>query len=170
MNGSSAAATCPPNRSRSSSSTRTSPQRPRRCLRSKRPETPTTSPTSWRYTTSDDLTTGWIVVACPKESLWRRFCQAIELPNLSDDPRFESFALRDANRGELLPILEARLRTRPSVEWLAAFSTHGVPAAAVNDIAEAFDDPQAIARGAIQESSHPELGLVRQVASPFRFD
>src|SRR5919198_5609343 len=56
MSGSSAAATYPPNRSRSSSSTRTSAHRPRRCSRTKRPETPTTSPTSWRYTTSADLT------------------------------------------------------------------------------------------------------------------
>jgi len=112
---------------------------------------------------------GWIIIACPKQSLWRRLCEAIGLPDLPDDARFESFATRDEHRDTLLPILEERLRSRTSAEWLEILSAHGVPAGPVNDIATAFDDAQALARGATQESMHPVLGPIRQPASPFRF-
>ena len=40
----------------------------------------------------------------------------------------------------------------------------------MNDVAAALADPQAVAREAIVEISHPVLGTVREVASPLRFD
>jgi len=38
----------------------------------------------------------------------------------------------------------------------------------VNDVATALEDPQARARGDVVEFEHPDLGTVRQVASPLR--
>ncbi|MGZ4401205.1 MAG: CaiB/BaiF CoA transferase family protein, partial [Gaiellaceae bacterium] len=78
---------------------------------------------------------GWIVVACPKQALWERLCRAIELPELSEDPSFTTFQLRDRNREELLAALEQRFRTKPSGDWLDALAAAGVPCAPVNDIA-----------------------------------
>jgi crotonobetainyl-CoA:carnitine CoA-transferase CaiB-like acyl-CoA transferase len=111
---------------------------------------------------------GWMVVACPKQSLWERFCEAIGRPDLAADPRFSDFAGRDRHRDELVPELEAVLRERTTAEWLVLFERDGVPAAAVNDVEAALRDPQAEARGAVVEIEHPSLGLVRQVASPLR--
>jgi crotonobetainyl-CoA:carnitine CoA-transferase CaiB-like acyl-CoA transferase len=113
---------------------------------------------------------GWIVVACPKQSLWERFCGAIGRPDLLDDERYSTFAGRDQNRDRLLPELEAALLSRSTAEWIAVFGSAGVPAAPVNDVAAALDDAQAAARGAVAEFEHPELGTVRGVATPLRFD
>jgi crotonobetainyl-CoA:carnitine CoA-transferase CaiB-like acyl-CoA transferase len=44
----------------------------------------------------------------------------------------------------------------------------GVPVGRVNDVGEALEDPQTVARGAVVEYEHPNLGTVRQVASPLR--
>jgi len=111
---------------------------------------------------------GWIVVACPKPKFWERFCGAIERPELAADERFADFAARDRNRDELTPLLERALVERTSAEWLAIFAAAGVPSAPVNDVATALEDPQARARGDVVEFEHPDLGTVRQVASPLR--
>ncbi len=118
------------------------------------------------FETSD----GWIVVACPKQALWERFCHAIGRPDLAEDERFRTFALRNDNRDRLLPELETELARRNTAEWLELLGEAGVPAAPVNDVAAALADPQVAARRGVVESEHPILGLVRQVASPLRLD
>ena len=113
---------------------------------------------------------GWIMVACPKQRLWEKFCDAIGHPELPVDPRFVDFAARDRNRDELVPLLTGILRGRSTGEWLVEMAAHGVPSGPVNDVQGAFDDPQAVARGDVVEYDHPTLGVVRGPASPFRLD
>ena len=111
---------------------------------------------------------GWIVVACPKPKFWDRFCDAIGRPELAGEERFADFAARDRNRDELTPLLEQALASRTSAEWLEIFAAADVPSAAVNDVATALRDVQALAREDVVELEHPDLGTVRQVASPLR--
>jgi crotonobetainyl-CoA:carnitine CoA-transferase CaiB-like acyl-CoA transferase len=113
---------------------------------------------------------GWIVVACPKESLWARLCAALGRTDLASDARFATFAARAENREELLDELFAIFRTRSTADWLALLEGAGVPVAPVNDVAAALADPQVAARSVLGEFEHPVLGTVRQVASPLRVD
>jgi crotonobetainyl-CoA:carnitine CoA-transferase CaiB-like acyl-CoA transferase len=114
---------------------------------------------------------GWVVVACPKQTLWEKLCGALDRPDLvGADGSYATFADRDANRVELLQELETEFATRPTEEWLETLTAAGVPCAPVNAIAEAIQDPQAAARGAIVEHDHPVLGRVRAVGSPFVID
>jgi crotonobetainyl-CoA:carnitine CoA-transferase CaiB-like acyl-CoA transferase len=111
---------------------------------------------------------GWLVVACPKESLWRGLCEAIEQPPLAQDERFVDLAGRDANRNELIPILKRAFAARPVGEWVERLTARGVPCAPVNDVAGALADPQAGAREAVVAYEHPVLGEVRTVDAPIR--
>ena len=113
---------------------------------------------------------GWIVIACPKERFWQALCAGLGRPELADDPRFADFAARLAHREELVGVLGAELATRPTAEWLGILGREGVPCAPVNDVAEALEDPQAVARERVVAYEHPRLGTVRQVASPLRVD
>ncbi|HUY72110.1 MAG TPA: CoA transferase [Gaiellaceae bacterium] len=110
----------------------------------------------------------WIVVACPKQKFWELLCDVLGRPELVSDPRFLGFAARDAHRQELLAILDQAFARRSTAEWLEALAASGVPSAPVNDVTEAFLDPQVEARGGIVEIEHPRLGTVRQVATPLR--
>jgi crotonobetainyl-CoA:carnitine CoA-transferase CaiB-like acyl-CoA transferase len=103
---------------------------------------------------------GWIVVACPKQKFWERLCEAIERPELAGE--FPTFADRDRRRDELEPILEDVFRGRTSGEWLAVLAGASVPSAPVNGVVEA------LAEARLVEYEHPQLGTVRQVASPLR--
>jgi crotonobetainyl-CoA:carnitine CoA-transferase CaiB-like acyl-CoA transferase len=112
---------------------------------------------------------GWIVVACPKQSLWVSLCETLGHPELHEDARFADFALRDRNRDELIPLLEPLFRAATTTELIERLTPRGVPCAPVNDIATALQDPQVLARDAVIDIEHPTLGHVRQVATPLRF-
>jgi crotonobetainyl-CoA:carnitine CoA-transferase CaiB-like acyl-CoA transferase len=113
---------------------------------------------------------GWIMVACPKQRLWERFCEAIGRPELTRDPRFIDFADRDRHRETLVPLLADVLSARTTAAWLEQLAAYGVPSAPVNDVRAALDDPHAAARADVVSYEHPVLGEVRGPASPFRLN
>ena len=113
---------------------------------------------------------GHINVAVGSDSQFRRFCEALEAPELADDPRFLTNAMRQAARDILNVEIERRLARRTRAEWLARLEQHGIPAGPILDLAEAFSDPLASARGMRVEVEHPVAGRVSQVGSPWKID
>jgi crotonobetainyl-CoA:carnitine CoA-transferase CaiB-like acyl-CoA transferase len=110
---------------------------------------------------------GHLVVACAKESLWRKLCAALGEPELADDERFADFAARNRHRDVLLPHLKKLFGRRTVAEWTELLVAAGIPCAPVNDIDAALADEQARARGALVQYDHPVLGEVATVASPY---
>ncbi|WP_114313214.1 CaiB/BaiF CoA transferase family protein [Thermus caldifontis] len=110
---------------------------------------------------------GWLVLAVGNDEQFARLCQALDLPDLLK--RFPTNAERVEAREEVVEALSAVLRTHPRAYWLQRCKEAGTPAAPVNDLAEAFQDPQAQARGAIWSLSHPLLGPLPTLANPLRF-
>jgi len=108
---------------------------------------------------------GAIAVAVGSERQWPRFCRAIGLPALADEPRFASNGDRVSNRGELIATLAARFAERASGDWLTALDAAEIPAGPINDVAAAFESPWAAGRTV--ELEHPRLGRTRQVRPPF---
>ncbi len=123
------------------------------------------------FNTSD----GHIVLAVGNDSQFARFCDVVEQPKLATDPRFATNPQRVSHRASLVPIIEGCLRKRSSADWLAALEEAGVPCGPINDIAEFFADPQALARQLrieIPEASGDDPHTARTlpgVASPMRF-
>ena len=91
---------------------------------------------------------GWFVVGVGSQDLWRRFCAAIERPDLADDPRFGSSESRVRHRRELDELLAGVFAARPVAHWDAALRTHRVPAgppATVGEAVEKARGPSAVA-------------------------
>ncbi len=112
-----------------------------------------------------DTADGTIAIAVGSERQWPRFCRALGLPALADDPRFATNGDRVANRAELVATLGARLAERGSAAWLDALAAAEIPAGPINDIVEAFASPWAAGR--TTELTHPVLGVTTQVLPPF---
>ena len=108
---------------------------------------------------------GTIAVAVGSERQWPRFCRALGLPALADEPRFASNGDRVANRDELIATLAERFAERSSADWLAALDAAEVPSGPINDILDTFGSPWAA--GLAIDIEHPRLGSIRQVAPPF---
>ena len=112
---------------------------------------------------------GYFMLAVGNDGQFARFCEVIGRPDLATDPRYATNAARVAARAELVPMLQAILRTRPAAEWLAALEAAVVPANPVNRIDQVFDDPQVQARGLRIELPHASGKPVPMVRNPLRF-
>jgi crotonobetainyl-CoA:carnitine CoA-transferase CaiB-like acyl-CoA transferase len=79
---------------------------------------------------------GDMIVAAGNDGQFERLCQALELPNLTEDPRFRHNRDRTANREELRPLLLERLATRTRAEWFQRLSDVGVACGPINSVSE----------------------------------
>jgi CoA:oxalate CoA-transferase len=113
---------------------------------------------------------GFVIVGVGSPSLWRDFCAAIQRPELFDDPRFATNALRVTRYGELRAIIEPILFSRNVDEWIAILEAAGIPCGRVRSVAEALENPQVAARGLLLDLEHPTLGRGRYVGSPIHLD
>jgi len=118
------------------------------------------------FPTSD----GHVAITARDDRYWRRLCQAIDRPELAEDPRCLTNADRVANRDWVLAELRTALAARTTAEWVGTLEAFDVPAGPVNDFAGVFADPQVVARQLVQTYDDPTLGPVRHVAAPTRFD
>jgi CoA:oxalate CoA-transferase len=117
------------------------------------------------FRTSD----GYVVVAARDEKFWQNLCDAIDRPDLKDDPRSSDNSQRVANRDYVVGVLSEVFQTRSNAQWLAVLDDFDIPNAPVNDIEQVFTDPQVVARGMIGVYEHPTLGDIRYPPSPIKF-
>jgi crotonobetainyl-CoA:carnitine CoA-transferase CaiB-like acyl-CoA transferase len=113
---------------------------------------------------------GYIVIAIFVEKFWHKLCKVIGVPELADDPRFNSAAKRLEHRAEVDKLLETRFITRTQSEWLKLLYAEGVPAAPVNTIDKVFQDPQILARNMVIEVSHHKYGKLKLIGNPVKID
>jgi formyl-CoA transferase len=111
----------------------------------------------------------WLFLACGNQSFWVKLCQALEMTELAHDPRFASWMLRLDNREVLLPIMEARFRSRPRDAWLETLHAHDIPAGPVHTIDEFRRHPLTRHHAMARTYDHPEVGRLTLPASPLLF-
>jgi len=109
-----------------------------------------------------------LALAVGSEKLWRLFCPLIGRPELAADPRFSSNRARDANRGELVALLQEIFLSKTYEEWEALLVKSGIPVGTVNTLAEVVKHPQVVARGSLVDIDHPKVGKVPVVNVPAR--
>jgi crotonobetainyl-CoA:carnitine CoA-transferase CaiB-like acyl-CoA transferase len=95
---------------------------------------------------------GHIVVGVNSQRMWKRFCAALDQPELAGEAPFDTPPGRVKNRDALQARLEGVLARHGREHWLARLEAEGVPAGPLNDIAQAWDDPQVKARGLMGET------------------
>ena len=98
------------------------------------------------YPTGDNR---WITIGANGDSIFRRFCGAIEQPELADDPRFADNQSRRANVAALDRLIEGWTRQHDVGELWEILVRAEVPAAPVYSIADVVADPQYQARDMI---------------------
>jgi succinate---hydroxymethylglutarate CoA-transferase len=94
------------------------------------------------------------------------FCEMIGRPDLGADPNFRTFKDRLANRERLTALLDEVLSARTTAAWLEHFAGR-VPAAPVNDIASALDNPFVRDGGRVWNIDHPSRAGFQMVAAPY---
>jgi len=112
---------------------------------------------------------GWIFLMCMTEKFWHELMRVVSAPNLAADPRFASMSLRREHREALTPLLDAVFKKETTANWLAKLQGV-VPAAAVNDLAQALRNPFPLSTGMIRSTPHPLRPDFRSFANPIKLD
>ncbi|HSC95122.1 MAG TPA: CoA transferase [Burkholderiales bacterium] len=110
---------------------------------------------------------GWIYIMCNKEKFWPALCAKLERPEWIEDARFRRFPDRLRHRDLLTGMLDRELERGTTAEWLKRFAGV-VPAAPINDLSQALENPFVTEHGRLQALPHPARGSFRMVATPVR--
>ncbi|MCK9495276.1 MAG: CoA transferase [Dehalococcoidia bacterium] len=110
----------------------------------------------------------YVAIAANTQAFWERLCDALERPDLRDDPRFAGPFDRAEHKDALVEEFERHFRTRTSTEWCERLTSADVPNAPVLDYAGLAEHPQFWENGYLQEIDHPNLGRMRVTGPAIR--
>lgn len=111
---------------------------------------------------------GYVIIAVPNDGLWRKMCDALELTELKDHPKYAINVNRVANREELVGILTEYTKQKETSEIIERLKKAGVPSGPINNIAKLLAHPQVHARDLIQEVEHPVIGTMKMLGIPLK--
>lgn len=119
------------------------------------------------YPTAD----GYLNVGLASQKLWLKFCEAVDRPDLAEDPRFETNADRVEHMDELEAELSELFRQRTTDEWVEKLAEEeGLPVGPVNTVEEALQNEQTRARGGVSTIEHPAVGEIDVLEHPLNFE
>jgi len=107
------------------------------------------------YRTADDR---WVCISASMQSIVDRLFRAVGRPDLVENPRYATNALRVEHAAELDAIIGAWIAARPLAQVLAEFDAAEVTCAPVYDISQIVADPHVQARGMVTEVPDSEMG------------
>jgi len=111
---------------------------------------------------------GHVNVGVANNTLFERFCRALDLDELLEDDRFTDNPKRVAHRREIVPIIERKIRTLTKAEIVRRLREANVPVGPINTLGEVFTDPVVRHLGLIAEVDHPTAGRVKAPGIPVR--
>jgi len=97
-----------------------------------------TAAPSGTFTTRD----GHINIAANKQEQWEALCEVLGLEPLKADPRFRERDERKRNRAALTPLLEEKLKERPTAAWVDALNARDIPSGDILSLQDALEQPQ----------------------------
>lgn len=108
---------------------------------------------------------GSLMVAAGNDALFQKLCDALQVADVAEDPRFTTNPLRVAHRQDLEDLLKETTATITTQELARRLESHGVPFAPVRDLGEVSRDP-GVLDGAFRLEPHPRIPGYRALAIP----
>lgn len=96
-------------------------------------------------------------------------CAVLGVPELAQDARFSDMSHRISHREQLVALLAAKFKERDTADWLHALQDGGVPAGAVNDIAEVLTNQHAVERELVHRMRNSQGAEIPFVTNPVEF-
>jgi crotonobetainyl-CoA:carnitine CoA-transferase CaiB-like acyl-CoA transferase len=115
---------------------------------------------------------GHIIIASGNDGQFAKLCAVLGEPDLARQEKFIDNKSRLAHRAELIAHLCKLTAQLPRDALLEKLEAVGVPAGPINDLAQAFSDPQVVHRGMqiTRESAAAAGGMIPGVRTPITLD
>ena len=112
----------------------------------------------------------YVATGAPNNELFKKLLTALKLEKHLLDERFSTYSSRKIHEDEVTGLVADAILQIDVAALEDLLVGAGVPCSRVNDYAEVFNNPQAEARGLVQEIDHPKLGRQRMARNPVLFD
>jgi CoA:oxalate CoA-transferase len=110
---------------------------------------------------------GYVAIIIPTDEMWRRFCVAVERPDLLDRADLSTVLQRSAHfLDTVVPEVEAWTRALTRRELVERLSAKGLPAGEVQTVDEIYHSPQVQARELLMTIDDPVAGARRVAKTP----
>jgi crotonobetainyl-CoA:carnitine CoA-transferase CaiB-like acyl-CoA transferase len=106
-----------------------------------------------------------VIVGAFKANPLQDICRALDLPDLSTDPNYATFAKQAENKAELHRLFRSKLSTDTTAYWLAKLEEQDLLCAPVQTLGEALESEQTTANRMVIS-----LNSMKLVASPITMD
>ena len=110
---------------------------------------------------------GLVNIAASSPRLWQRFCEALGADALLDQPNYASVGERMKHKEQLQDDINAVTRQHTTAALVEVLNAAGVPCGPINDIGQAFEDPQVRHLNMAIPAPQSELGDLNLIRSPF---
>jgi CoA:oxalate CoA-transferase len=104
---------------------------------------------------------GYINIAANQQKQWEDLADAVGLPELKIDPRFQERDTRKANRKFLTPILEDKLTQNTTEYWVDILNEKGIPSGDIVGLEKALTSEQMKYRQTIVSINEPQIGEIK---------
>lgn len=112
---------------------------------------------------------GSMVIGAGNDKLYHALCNLMGMPQLIDDPRFQTNPLRIINNRDLKEIVEGWLSDKTIDQATNLILDVGVPAGPINTIDRVVNDPHiAGAREMFVHMNHPIAGEIKITGTPIK--
>ena len=123
-----------------------------------------TNPMHNWYRCKDDV---WINMTIYPPTRWTEFCNALGIPEVGIDSRYDTDIKRADKYEELIPLLDKVFVAKLSDYWEKLFKQHDFSFSRVMDLTDLATDPQVIANKYVIDWDHPLWGSVKFPGFPF---
>ena len=111
---------------------------------------------------------GFINLAAANDGLFAKTCEAVGLPDLPKDPRFQNNGLRVKNREALISLMEEKTRTFKLKELQKVLDIAGVPNGPIWSVGQTLTSEQALALEMVKDIDHPTCGKIKVTGIPVK--
>jgi formyl-CoA transferase len=104
---------------------------------------------------------GYINIAANQQKQWEDLADALGVPELKTDSRFQERDTRKANRKLLTLLLEAKLKTNTTPYWVDLLNDKGIPSGDIVSLEAALTSEQVKHRSVIEEVKEKGIGAIK---------
>lgn len=111
---------------------------------------------------------GYFIIAAGNDNLFKLLAEALERPQIADNPLFADNEKRCQHHQQLKTEIEAALASGTVAHWLAVLDDNGIPSGPINDVSQVMDDVQVAARNMIVSADDDIAGRLKMAGNPVK--
>jgi crotonobetainyl-CoA:carnitine CoA-transferase CaiB-like acyl-CoA transferase len=111
---------------------------------------------------------GMLALAVGNDAQFAKCAAALGHSEWAQDERFIQNRNRVAHREIVERMIAEVLKTDRLDPWIVKLQAAGVPCGKINSVKQALDDPQTAARAMVATASHPTIGELKMLGTPFK--